>query len=355
MRPLLCAGLAWLFFSAAGVHAARIELKPLIVTHGDPGDPLYLVPRGAGYDGIALLMIESAEGIAGCTGALLGGGKRLLTAAHCLTDSTGSLNVLSLSASFDLEGTPEVIPGRSVHPHPLFTGSLREGNDVAVVVLEREASAGIPRYDFYTGSAEIGSIYEVVGFGAFGTGDTGAVGTDLLPRRGWNTFDATMAETFGGFPGWTAGDRVLVSDFDNGNPANDALGLFYGIPGLGLGAREVSMAPGDSGAPAFIDGRIAGIASFRLRLNFTDGATSDIDDISNASFGEFNAFTRVSSYSHWLQPVPEPDTAILCLALPALWALKKGAACWLDRRRSRRSGSGRGFRIMPRPAHWPEK
>jgi hypothetical protein len=88
------------------------------------------------------------------------------------------------------------------------------------------------------------------------------------------------------------------------------------------------MAPGDSGAPAFIGDQIAGVASFRLRLHFTDGVTSDIDDISNASFGEFNAFTRVSSHSAWLQPVPEPATAALCLAAFALATLR-----WFWRRR----------------------
>ena len=72
------------------------------------------------------------------------------------------------------------------------------------------------------------------------------------------------------------------------------------------------MAPGDSGAPAFIDGRIAGVASFRLRLQFTDGVSSDVDDISNASFGEFNAFTRASLYDSWINPVPEPGTATFC-------------------------------------------
>jgi hypothetical protein len=120
-----------------------------------------------------------------------------------------------------------------------------------------------------------------------------------------------MTDTFSDFVGWTGGDGVLISDFDNGLAANDALGLFYEISDTGLGQREASMAPGDSGAPAFINGRVAGVASFRLRLNFTNGVTSDVDDISNASFGEFNAFTRVSSYDSWLQPVPEPASCAL--------------------------------------------
>lgn len=318
----------WLVLAASllgtTLEAGRIGVTPLVVTYGDSDAPLYGTPRGAGYNGVALLTIESPEGSFGCTGALLPGGRRVLTAAHCLTDSVGTVNVSSLSATFYPDGTAgeEVIAGSQFIPYPGFDGALERGNDIAIVVLEYAASVSVPRYEIYTGLDEVGLEYEVAGFGARGSGNEGAIIHTTERRRGWNTFDATMDSTFGAFPGWTGGDRVLVSDFDNGNAANDALGRFYGIAGLGLGDREASMAPGDSGGPAFIAGRIAGIASFRLRLNFTDGSSSDIDDISNASFGEFNAFTRVSSYSSWLQPVPEPGTMALC-ALCALFLVPR--------------------------------
>jgi hypothetical protein len=233
-----------------------------------------------------------------------------------------------------------VINGAAI-PFPGFTGALREGNDIGIVALERAPSAAVPRYEIYTGRAETGSEYEVVGFGVTGSGSTGAIVEDGHRRRGWNTFDATMAETFGQFRGWTGGAGVLISDFDNGLAANDALGVFYGIPGLGLREREASMAPGDSGAPAFIDGRIAGVASFRLRLSFVGGGSSDIDDISNASFGEFNAFTRVSHYSSWIQPVPEPGTAALSIALFGIVGAR--LARRNNRRRGRDGGSWAGY------------
>lgn len=197
------------------------------------------------------------------------------------------------------------------------------------MVLKHPASAAVPRYGLYTGGGEIGAEYEVVGFGASGQGAMDGT-SDGRRRRGWNTFDATMNGTFSGF-GWTGGDGVLISDFDNGFEANNAFGLFYGIPGTGLGEREASMAPGDSGAPAFIGDKIAGVASFRLRLVFDTGETSDVDDILNASFGEFNAFTRVSSHTSFLQPVPEPASSALCTAALGIATLR-----FLWRRKMRR-------------------
>jgi hypothetical protein len=296
--------------------ASRIDVAPLIVTSGDPDDALYRTPRGAGYDGIASLTIVTSSGSFGCTGALLSNGIQVLTAAHCLTDSTGTLDVVSLAATFFPGGSSdtEQIEGVTFLPHPLWNGALEQGNDVAIVVLANPASAGVQRYDIYNGSDEIGSIYDVAGWGSRGTGDTGATATTAARRHGWNTFDATMADTFAEFDGWTGGEGVLVSDFDNGNPENDALGVFYEIQHLGLGIQEVSMAPGDSGAPALLFGQIAGLASFRLRLEWEDGTSSDIDGLDNASFGEFNAFTRVSTHAQWISSIPEPGTAALCAA-----------------------------------------
>jgi secreted trypsin-like serine protease len=328
IRFFLLANLAALA-AAAPITQDGLQPVPLLTTYGNPNSAMYLTDGLPRYAGVAQLIIESIEGVISCSGALLPSGIHVLTAAHCISDRSGVPSVLSLSAEFYPSGSnqPEVIEFAGVVPHPSFSGRLQEGSDIGLVVLKHAPSAAIPRYGIYTGSAEIGSEYEVVGFGQNGTGQI--EGSDGRRRRGWNTFDSNMSATFEEFPGWTGGDGVLVSDFDNGLAANDALGFFYGINGIGLGAREASMAPGDSGAPAFIGDRIAGVASFRLRLNRTDGATSDIDDISNASFGEFNAFTRVSSYSDWLQPVPEPGTTRLFVSGCAF-----GAILWFRRRRT---------------------
>ena len=81
-----------------------------------------------------------------------------------------------------------------------------------------------------------------------------------------------MAGTFDVFPGWTGGDKVLFSDFDDGTAAHDAFGLFFGLNGLGQGADEVSTSSGDSGGPSFINGQIAGVTSFGIRVFFSTAA-----------------------------------------------------------------------------------
>lgn len=342
LRQILPATLA----AAAIACGGQIQLTPLLTTAGDPYGDLYRTVGRAGYDGIALLAIESLEGLRGCTGALLSSGVHVLTAAHCLTDPGGVPHALSLAATFYMsDGAAEVVNAISVASHPAFNGALEQGNDIGVITLEHAPSPAVKRYEVYTGRNEIGATYEVAGFGAAGSGDTGYMTDDWQRRRGWNTFDATMTNTFGGFPGWTGGEGVLVSDFDSGAAENDALGRFYGIPGLGLGAHEVSIAPGDSGAPAFIDGRIAGVASFRLRLSFTDGASSDIDEVSNASFGEFNAFTRVSGYRDWIYPVPEPGSMALCTAVFAIVGVRR----LLARQRASSAGAGSAEAANIRP------
>ena len=87
---------------------------------------------------------------------------------------------------------------------------------------------------------------------------------------------------------------ALVYDFDNGNTRNDALGLFHGLSGLGLGANEASQSQGDSGGPAFIGTRISGVVSYSLPL--APGTPPDIDGVANNTFGELGLMTRVSSF-----------------------------------------------------------
>ena len=88
-------------------------------------------------------------------------------------------------------------------------------------------------------------------------------------------------------------------------------------------ANEVTFAPGDSGGPSFLAGRVAGITSF----------SATFDSPVRGAFGEFNAATRISSHIVWINQnagttqVPEPSTfGMAALAGYFIWAAKRRSA-----------------------------
>ena len=176
-----------------------------------------------------------------------------------------------------------------------------------------------------SGFTELGQIAELVGIGSTGRGSTGYDFHDNVRRGGLNRLDSTFVNTFGKFPGWTAGFNALLIDFDDGSAAHDALSLF-GYPDRGTGTDEVFTATGDSGAPALLGGRIAGTVSFATRVIRSDGSSPDVDLVLNRSFGEVAGLTRISRYQDWLAAttvVPEPGSGLLaCIALIGIFSAK---------------------------------
>lgn len=287
------------------------EVQTPIVAAGNINNALYATPRGGIADTVGGLILQRFDGTFICSGTLLPSGMDILTAAHCVTDGSGNLNLFAGTATFfpNPSGT-ETIAFAGVQKFPTYVGDSFDGNDLAVVHLQSPV-AGITGASLFTGTNEIGQTYNVVGFGATGSSGAGATGAAGTRHQGFNQFDATLHDMFGLSP------NVLVSDFDDGTAAHDGFGFFFGLPGLGLGLNEVSIAGGDSGGPTFIGNQIAGINDFILRLAFSNGSTSDIDGVLNSSFGEFNGFTRVAPYDSWiLGPhdftlAPEPVTWLM--------------------------------------------
>jgi secreted trypsin-like serine protease len=288
------------------------EIQADIVATGNINLPIYATPVGGLADSVGGLILQTFSGTYLCSGTLLPSGMDILTAAHCVTDSAGNFDLLGGTATFfPSTGGSQTIAFAGAEKYSGYSGDSYAGNDLAVIHLQSAVSAAVPRATLYSGSSEVGSTYTVIGYGATGSnglGDTGAAGTR---HQGENQFDATLADIS------SFSSNVLMSDFDNGLAANDAFGYFFGITGLGLGTIEVSTAPGDSGGPAFINGEVAGITSFGLRLAYGNGATSDIDSTLDASFGEFNGFTRVAPYDSWILGehsftlAPEPATLLM--------------------------------------------
>lgn len=294
-----------------------------------------------------------------CSGALINGGRSVLTAAHCVFDdppSGGTITRLrdvqvQLGQNFGGDGAQEpgagapsanqafaytqTVSRHGVAINPAYTGAVIDERDIAVINLATPAPAQYRSYELYAPSA-LGEAYNVAGWGGRGNGAAGTVnvggstGSGQRIRQGINSFNTTYADARWNPSFLTAigigAQNVYLGDFDNGLAANNALcrltnATFGGgqavwlgavgatdMCGLGFGLDEVLVAGGDSGGPSFVNGQIAGITSF--------GQTFGLGDVRsglNSSFGELNGMTRVDINAEWVAGavVPEPTTVVL--------------------------------------------
>lgn len=246
-----------------------------------------------GYDGVVRI---SANGSVG-TGTLLYDGRAILTAAHLLEGVTTAI------VTFLINGVIRTYTSSTIETNP-DADTLLANNDLAIIWLD-EVPVAAERYNLYRDNEEIGQEFIAVGYGQYGLGSSSVRydGSAIQRLLSYNTFDVTgetLKEKLGSEISWTpATGTQLIADFDNGTYSNDALGQLVGEVDLGLGANEGLIAPGDSGGPAFIDGLIAGVASYTASISnwLTD---PDVDSITNSSFGEIAAWQRVSNYQRWI-------------------------------------------------------
>jgi len=297
--------------STGDINGLAYTAQSTMVTTLDPSLPIYAAPRGIGYDGVAGLLITKPTGTFLCTGSLYGAGaSHVVTAAHCLLNAS-SVDVIF----FPPAGGTVTVTTSAYTIKPGYTGAVIDPNDIARIDLGTSI-ADVESYGLFTGDA-VGMTYDEVGFGASGTGATGVTLPAGLRRHGYNRFDFTGADpVFAGF--WDDYD-ILFADFDSGSPTNDAscrlLAYFTAATApycdLGLGEYEALSAPGDSGGPLFVGGRIAAVASFGL--TFSDGIVGDVDNLLNSSFGEFGGYVPIAAHAAWLREalVPEPATLVL--------------------------------------------
>ena len=263
------------------------------------------------YTGVVYLEINESP----CTGALLKGGRYILTAAHCVTENTPKVPEDTYgNATFKLPEDEITIPITDYFVHPEWRGySIEEGNDIALVKLSELPPESAEKYDIYRNNDEVGKTFTKVGYGYIGIGRKGQdeeSNYDTLRYAGDNRYDGLVdvfydTETSYNFSDLVLGSQLLF-DFDNGKPKNDVLGRhFPDLADTGLGQNEIGSANGDSGGPSFIRGKIAGITSWGSGdRDFFDRNFADIDKNSdNGSFGEFFSDTRVSFYSHWIDSI----------------------------------------------------
>ena len=169
-----------------------------------------------------------------------------------------------------------------------WTGSVNAGYDIGLAELTSPVLNVNPA-TLYTGTAENHQIGTIVGYGATGTGLTGAVQSAGTDRAGTNVLSLGSALNS---ISWSGGgnDTILVADFDapgqTGDPTTN-----LAVPT----SLEYCAAPGDSGGGWFMDvggtQEVVGVTSFLLEnpANFAQ-----------AQYGDICGATRVSSYLSWI-------------------------------------------------------
>ena len=329
-RLFFVAGLLSLTATVASATPIAFDYRPLSTSVDSPAN--HVVPAGGAFDGVGRLLVTTTSSQTFlCFSALLSSGRHLLTAAHCVTDNAGLFDTASATVDFYGDSGTYTLNIGAVFLDPGWAssgGNVFSGTDIAVLELVNAAPIEVSRYGLYSSFDEVGQTFTKVGYGREGTGLTGfGAGSAGTKRSGQNEYDTAGTPFFGGIS-----SNVLLYDFDNGNPANDAWGLL-GIPDLGLGINEVLAAPGDSGGPNFIAGQIAAVTSFGFRYTYscmTGTCSPDIDVALNGTFGEVGGDTRVSAYAESINALigaPAPSAlALMLIALPLLaWRRRRHA------------------------------
>lgn len=347
----LALGAAVMLAIATPVLAQSDNLQPNLVVAGSPSSPIYANAGENLRNGVGSIFVEFNGGPPGsgfiCTASAISP-TQILTAAHCVLDPGDTVRRIRFVVSAG-EETPIIIDASGFVVNPLypalvpFLGAAAHG-DLAVIELAVGLPAGINTYELYRDSEEFGVAARHYGHGTSGTGQKGVTeGSDFFyARTGLNRYEALASELFG-FP---LPDQLLL-DFDSGGRSRNAMDWWFGgflchpenatpaqarngrcttfksglFPDFkGFGKLEVGVAPGDSGGPAFIDNKIAGVHSF----GFTHGCETvtnraDVDCDLNSSFGEMSGDVRVSFWAEWIDsaaagelgfiPVPEPAGA----------------------------------------------
>ncbi len=258
-------------------------------------DSRYRTYPGDGYDGV----VRVSFGGYYATGTLLFDGRAILTAAHLFDGKTGTAQV-----TFETRSGTQTLTGTKILSHSGYDS--QGNNDLALVWLSGAAPTAAERYDIYRDGNEIGQSFTMVGYGRTGTGNTGASSSDTtspIRLKAANQFDAdasTLKSNLGSGMAWTPlSGTQLVADFDDGSSTHDALGQLIYRSDIGLGWAEGLIAQGDSGGPAFLNGQVAGVASYTASLS-RGSVSPDIDTSTNSSFGEVAAWQRVSNYQQWI-------------------------------------------------------
>lgn len=335
-----------MFSPAMASEGDVLDSEALLITSGDPADPLYANAGANLRTGVGSIFIQFSTTAPGgflCTASVIGD-NHVLTSAHCLRHNKpdGSPDVVTrlviiLPSGVDYFIDTNAGAGISYAVNPLYDalvplfGAFAAG-DFAVLEVDQPFEGDVERYDLYRADDEFGQTTRHYGHGRSGPGNKGAVGGSsfFFARTGLNMYEETLGAFFG--PPF----EQLLHDYDSGGLKHNAMDWWFS-PGIcgpenpdnppwaqdgqcttfraglfpdfkGFGKLEVGIAPGDSGGPGFIDGKIAGVHSFGF-THFCTGITNGTDFSCglDSSYGEMSGDARVSAHTGWIDGVVAGD------------------------------------------------
>ncbi len=241
--------LVWTIPAAAIVAGVPPDSPAARVDANRPDSPF------AGIGSISVRAADS-DAVTGIYGGSLIAPRWVLTAGHVGEGLKAGRDTFNLNLNGDLSHRLAI---RRVVLHPNFRSlpGGRHADDLALLELTAPAPAGAPIYPLATDALRPGTTVLLVGYGASGSGATGATiaGQAQIKRIAWNAIDRLES-----LPP-LRGAQLYLFDFDG--PLSSG---FLGGPSLG-NALEGTLAGGDSGGPALLRGsdgrwRIVGVNTF---------------------------------------------------------------------------------------------
>ena len=237
-------------------------------------------------DSVLSINITSTSTVTRGSGVLFSDGNYILTAAHIFNNYQSNQSIDIVSANGAILNDEQVF----IY-HGWDKTSTNFNHDIAIIKLSsRATSAGLALFQ----DTDIrGGAFTLTGFGNNGSLHTG---TNIFDGDG-SLFNISDNKNI-------IDNTQVLYDYDNGLARqNISTNLFNTVSTTTPTTNETMAKTGDSGGALLINDEIAAISSYVYR-----NALYDVNTVSDSSFGEVGAATRISTYIDWIEYITEGNT-----------------------------------------------